>query len=309
MRVKHYLVVGVTTLVIGFSNLTFSEELCPAVNCDCSAFSLLPWREKCEQAERPVKEACAANGGVPQYYCGLHGPAAMPTPIELSLNLPDPSAATPTLQAITQNKRQVVMLFWSVKDDLDNIRTREESKFFGDALQVHKLLDQNIDRMFRIQRLAAASEQQLKGDAEAKVIWRDYRDELSDVVAQFEGYGDVLWSKYRASSDPSSKQAYSLLAKRILRSASTLSEQLALAETSAGTASSSALAWQRSARIAKLLLENEIESTNNAQHVAFYRNQCAGRWNRASFYWLEAKDESKTEEAIKAAELVMANIN
>ena len=308
MRTSRYLLARVVSLFIvlatikGGSALLIAQELCPLVNCDCQAISLPAWQERCLSAEQTAKAACVANNGQPKQYCGLQGPKAKP----VALSTTHQQVQATTLKTLKLHKRQVVMLMWSIKDDLDNVRYREERQFFGDALQVHKLLDQNIKRLYATQRNAAEGERLRKGDYEAADLWRDYREEIVDVVAQFEAYGEVLWGKFEAATAAKEKKAYRLLSMRILRSASQLSEHLAFAYVGEGDVKASALAWQQSARMAQNLLSKEQQSVGNNKHIAYYRYQTAGRWNRASYYWMEAKDEPRIGEAVKQAELAVS---
>ena len=304
MRTSRFLLARVVSLFVTLAMLTggsasiLAQELCPLVNCDCGAISLPDWQAQCVSAEKSVKAACVANGGKPQQYCGLQGPAASP----VALSTINTEVAATTLKTLRQYKRQVVMLMWSVKDDIDNVRYREERQFFGDALQVHKLLDQNIERLYITQRSAAEGERLRKGDAEAEALWREYRAEMVDVVTQFEAYGEMLWGKFVKAQAPKEKKAYRLLAMRILRSASQLSEYVAFAYVGEGDVKASALAWQQSARLTQNLLTKELGAAANDKHIAYYRYQAAGRWNRASYYWMEANEQPRIEEAVKQAE-------
>lgn len=277
---------------------TTGKDQCPAIDCDCDAFSSKDWQQKCLQSEQKIKVICAENGGKPTQYCGLQGPAA--SPVAVSQPTVDVPPTTP--QSLKQHKRQVVMLLWSIRDDLDNVRYREERAFYGDALQVHKLMDQNIERLFLTQYKAAEGERQRTGNEEAQVLWRDYRLELLDVLKEFEAYGEVLWDKFKSAQTDKGQKAYRLLAMRILRSASQLSEQIASAYAGEGNKKEAATAWQRSARLAQNLLVKEQESLANPKHLAYYRYQTAGRWNRASYYWVESKDEAQAAATVEAAE-------
>ncbi len=310
MRTSRYFLARVVSLCVVLAMLTggsaslFAEALCPLVNCNCDAISLPAWQKKCTNAEQSIKATCVANGDTPQQYCGLQGPAASP----VALSTINKEVSATTLKTLRQHKRQVVMLLWSVNDDLDNVRYREERQFFGDALQVHKLLNQNIKRLYTTQRNAAEGERLRKGDAEAESLWRDYRAEIVDVVAQFEAYGEVLWVKYGNAQTPKEKKAYRLLAMRVLRSASQLSEHLAFAYVGEGDVKASALAWQQSARLAQNLLTKEQSSTAKHKHIAYYRYKAAGRWNRASYYWMEANEQPLVEEAVQQAEGALVSV-
>ena len=273
-------------------------DQCPAIACDCQAISSATWQQKCFEAEQKIKAICAENGGKPTQYCGLQGPDASPVAI-LS---PRPSVPPTTLQTLAQHNRQVVMLLWSVKDDLDNVGYREERAFYGDALQVHKLLDQNIERLYLTQYKAAEGERQRKGDTEAQALWREYRLEVADVLQAFEAYGEILWEKYSSAESDKGQKAYRLLAMRIWRSASQLSEQVASAYAEEGNTKEAAAAWQRSARLAQNLATKEQQAEANPKHLAYYRYQSAGRWNRASYYWMESKNEAQAATSVEAAE-------
>ena len=198
------------------------------------------------------------------------------------------------------------MLLWSVKDDLDNVQRREQQAFFGDALQVHKLLENNVERLYATQWRLAEGERQRTDDAAAQALWREYRDELQPVVTSFVTYGELLWNSVGTAKTPQAQKAYRVLAMRVLRTASMLHEHLALAYAGEANTNGAALAWQQAAQMAASLAEKEIATTNKAEHIAYYRYQSAARWNRASFYWMDAKDEARIESAVKNAEQALA---
>lgn len=278
------------------------EAACPKVNCDCGALDTLKWQEACAAAEKLAIAACVANGGEPARYCSLHGPDA--TPVALSTEIP--AVAPDSLKNARVYKRQAVMLLWSVNDDLANIRSREEKGAFGEALQVHKLLESNVDRLFAQQYRAAESELSRDNVAAATEIWQDYRDEITDTLAEFEAYSDVLWDSYKRAEEGSREQkAYRLLAMRMLRTASKVAEHVALARVGENMTKEAALAWQQAAYLGQKLIERELASNANPQHLAFYQNQAAARWNRASFYWASAKNEQRAEQALTSASALM----
>ncbi len=275
--------------------------ICPAVNCDCSAIALALWQQRCLAAELKVKQNCVANQGVPKQYCTLHGPNATPVAITIAR----PAVPATTIQSLRLHQHQATILMWSVKDDLDNVRRREQEQSFGDALQVLKLLDRNIDRLYLTQRHAAEGERQRVGNSAAEAIWREYREELGDLVVAFHGYTKVLWSKMHTVKEPAKQKAYRILAMKVGRSASTLSEQHAQAYVGEGSAEGAAKAWQRSALIAADLMAKEQATSNSRKRVAYYRYQSAARWNRASFYWMGDGQKEKIVSAIAQAERLL----
>lgn len=283
-------------------SIAAEEVACPKVNCDCSALEAPKWRESCLAAEQQAKAACVANGGEPARYCSLHGPEA--TPVALSTEFP--TIDDDSLKSAKLYKRQAVMLLWSVNDDLVNTRNREEKGAFGEALQVHKLLEANVDRLFAQQYRAAESERSRNDTTSAIGIWQDYRKDITDTLVEFEAYSDVLWDRFKRAEEGSRDQkAYRLLAMRMLRTTSNVAEHLALARTGEGQAKEAAAAWQQAANIAQKLIERELESSANAQHLAYYQNQAAARWNRASYYWVSAKEELRAEQALASASALL----
>lgn len=283
-------------------SIAADEPACPKVNCDCSALEAPKWRESCLAAEQQAIAACAANGGEPTRYCSLHGPQA--TPVALSTELP--ATDGDSLKNARLYKRQAVMLLWSVNDDLVNTRNREEKGAFGEALQVHKLLDSNVDRLFAQQYRAAESERSRNDTTSAIGIWQDYRKDITDTLVEFEAYSDVLWDRFkRAEGGSRDQKAYRLLAMRMLRTTSKVAEHLALARAGEGQARDTAGAWQQAANIAQKLIERELGSNANPQHLAYYQNQAAARWNRASYYWVSAKEEQRAEQALASASALL----
>ncbi|WP_394202827.1 hypothetical protein [Marinagarivorans algicola] len=275
--------------------------ICPAVKCDCGAIKSTSWQQRCLAAELKVKQHCAANQGVPKQYCTLHGPDATP----IAITVARPAVPATTAKTLRLHQRQASVLMWSIKDDLDNVRGREQEQSFGDALQVLKLLDRNIERLYLTQYRAAEGERQRVSDNAAEAIWREYREELGDLVVAFHGYAKVLWSKMHTVKEPAKQKAYRILAMRVGRSASTLSEQYAQAYAGEGNAEGAAKAWQHSALIASDLMAKEQATSNSRKRVAYYRYQSAARWNRASFYWMETTKTDQLTHSIQTAELLL----
>lgn len=296
------LCVVVCAVVMKAPLLLAQEAQCPKVNCDCEALVAGKWQEACLAAEREAVAACVANGGTPARYCTLHGPEA--TPIALTTDLT--AIDTENLKSARLYKRQAVMLLWSVNDDLVNTRDREEKGVFGEALQVHKLLDGNVDRLFTQQFLAAQSETAKNNKTAAVGIWEDYRKDVTDTLVEFEAYSDVLWDRFaRASEGSRDQKAYRILSMRMLRTTSKLAEHIALAREEEAVNKDAALAWQKAAGVAQKLIERELASGANAQHLAYYQNQAAARWNRASYYWINSKEESRAEQALASASALL----
>lgn len=274
---------------------------CPAINCDCDAFATSEWVERCVAAEKLIKQTCVENNGVPLHYCGLHGPKAAP----LAINTQFPSVPPTSEETLRLYKRQIVMIIWSMTGDLDHVQQREEQGNFGEAVQILRLLDRNIDRLFTIQVQAAEGERQRVGSREAEDLWQEYRDELAVFVQQFEKYGDLLWQKMEVANEKSVQKAYRVLAMKIYRTGSKLAEHIAIAEQSRNASRSAARAWQYAASLAQETLQKEIATTNSPKRVSYYRSISAARWNRASYYWGRAQMAERAAESATKAEALL----
>lgn len=274
------------------------STLCPAISCDCNAITLPKWRERCQAAELKNKQDCAQNQGVPRQYCTLHGPKGVP----IAINAIKPEVASVTQEALENYKRQVVMLIWAIQEDLDNIQAREQRQLFSEAMQVHRLLDQNIERLFLAQASAAEGERTRVGPQAAANVWREYREELTAIIIAFNAYKDMLWVNHNKAGEAVSQKAYRVLAMRMGRSASTLSEHYALAYVGEGDERGAALAWAKAAREAASLATKEQLTTNHSKRIAFYSNEAAARWYRAAFYWMQLGEENSIANSLLQAE-------
>src|SRR5690554_4608781 len=101
---------------------------CPAVDCDCAAMASEQWRNLCYQDESAILKECVANQGVPQRFCRMQGPNAFPTPLSVkprSQSAGEADAATQTPDVL---KALISTQYWSLDEDLANLRERESER-------------------------------------------------------------------------------------------------------------------------------------------------------------------------------------
>ncbi len=279
-----------------------ADNSCPAVDCDCSAMALPRWQAQCLEAQAQTRMACAANGGVPTQYCTLQGPNAKP----VAFAAPRPEVDNITAETLQRDKRQLLMLSWSINDDLSRVKEREQQGMFGDALQIEKLLEENVERLFKTQWQIAEGERKTQSAEAAVALWLKYHAEYQSIVAQLDDYGNQLWQKYeQAAKDSREQKAYLLLSMRILRLTSLGREHLALASVGQGDAKNAAQAWQQAALQSMNLMKKEMVATGKPERVDYYRYQAATRWHQASFYWMDVKNEERIADSLAAAERVL----
>lgn len=279
-----------------------SNNSCPAVDCDCEAIAQPQWQAQCLKAQAQTYSACAANGGVPTQYCTLQGPNAKPVAFAAS----KPVLDNITAETLQRDKRQLVMLNWSISDDFERINEREKQGAFGDALQIIKLLEENVERLFTTQWQAAEGARQIAGDAAAVQVWLKYHAALTVIVDRLDNYGNELWQKYEQAAVNSREQkAYSVLSMRVLRLTNLGREHLALASAGEGDAKTAAEAWQQAALQSMNLMRKEMDTSGRPERVDYYRYQAATRWHQASFYWMNTQNDERIADSIAAANRVL----
>ena len=106
------------SIVVTASKLAEQAELCPTVDCDCESISGSSWVQKCYEVEQHILNECAENGGAPQSYCGIHGPAAVPVALSLGEM---PISVMNDLAAVASAKKQIAIKYWSLRSDLRSI--------------------------------------------------------------------------------------------------------------------------------------------------------------------------------------------
>ena len=277
-----------SSLAVSSPSVVAQTQECPAVNCDCRALVKSDWVELCLKSEQVVKNACIANGGKPNKYCGLHGPSA--SPIALQSVFP-PYELERDSDLLDGMKRRVVIMLWSVRNDMDIVKEKLEEQSYKEAFQILTLIEANIDRVFKTQRQLTGSWGAYGEDKKVRDAWRGYAEELDEIVVLFDEYSAVLWNRYQDASDDAEKKATRILSFRVMRAVGELIEQEAFAIGALKRNSTSAKRWRAAALNAEQLEQREKLTTNNIKRAMYYRYQAAARWNRASYHWLAAKNE------------------
>ncbi len=275
-------------LVVTSPSVLAQSQECPTVNCDCRALVKSGWVELCLKSEQVVKNACIANGGKPNKYCGLHGPSASPVALQSVFPAYELERDSDLLDGM---KRRVVIMLWSVRNDMDIVKEKLEEKSYKEAFQILTLIEANIDRVFKTQRQLTGSWDAYGEDKKVRDAWRGYAEELGEIVMLFDEYSSILWSRYQNASDDAEKKATRILSFRFMRAVGELIEQEAFAIGELRRNSTSAKRWRAAALNAEQLEQREKLTTNNIKRAMYYRYQAAARWNRASYHWLAAKNE------------------
>ncbi len=291
---------------------------CPTVNCDCAAMANAQWQHACRKAEQQTQAACTANGGIPNQFCTLQGPNAIPTPFEFTR----PAVVAVTAEDRVLGQKHLTVLLWSLWDLRDNLLAREEQGRVAEALDLAKLLDHNLSRVVLAQWQLAEGERARAGDAAAKKLWQAYADEIAEPTALLEQYGRLLWQKTfdaeqatdlvpgtpEALESANRLRQQAKLALNLLRASSRLHEQLAEAKAGAGLWVQAAEQWQQAAVLSLDLQRFELAYPGDADRARYDAYEAAARWYRASFYWIQAQEDTRTRKAVAEAEQVLARL-
>lgn len=292
MKNKH-LVLAFLLTALTAALPVFAAEKCPAVNCNCSAFSDEGWRLACEAEELRLVEGCIENKGEPAAFCRIHGPLA--SPVALSISKSIENVQFNLEHSLDFLKESAETKSWSINEDLRTLKVRIKALQFGQALQIAKFLDENSEELFEHQRqyLYGLEEKNKRGAMRKQGV--TYAEERLGYGERLMSFADSLRVQYETSNNSREKKAYKILSERLARLAGQSLEQSAYIYSMVDEYQDSAAVWQQSADTAEKLLSWELNSSNNDRVASFYRDQAAGRWARATFYWLK---DSKFEQAV-----------
>lgn len=280
-------------------------QICPAIDCDCQAFSADNWRGVCAMHERAIKQECASANNMPQNYCRLHGPRA--TPVAVSVTFAD-LPALPSLSAaeVTALGERARTARWSLTEDLQATERFLTDNKLQQAHQISKILESSASQLFLLQRdwlhgvqLTASTEQVQQAAGTVAVHAEQTRKDL-------ESFAESLLRN--AAQGQAAREAKRQLGYRLLRLAATVAEYNALAQSAAGQADAAAAAWHQAAAVAEQLTNRAIANGEDTRFVRFYREQAAARWHRATFEWLQAGNADETQISFQNAGQALLNL-
>lgn len=282
-------------------------DSCPAIQCDCGSLTEGRWQALCQARERTIKAECAEAGGVPQSYCGVHGPNGQP--LALSVNLADQPEAAEDADQVKALNRQIGTQLWSLRHDLNIIQTRHEEGQFNQAVQVARLLERNVETLFAQQRSALQGAETFSGRSEHVKLARSYREDSLNFANDLDAFAQMLWQNFeQAGTDQRVATANKVLSFRLSRLVAQTLEQAAYLSAATGDYSETAKIWQRSAGVAERLVDWQLASDNQQEHKEFYRQQASARWHRATYYWLKGNDAQRAVASTQSAQEALLSV-
>lgn len=285
-------------LAILFASYSAYSEQCPAINCDCSSLSTESWATACSAHEKRIKKACSANANVPKDYCALHGPAAKPLALALSLRPLDKSGG----DSVEKVDEKIAAVYWAIYADTDEAREAFDEGRYARSMQIFKLVDTNIAQLFNLQRQAEVF---LKSDGSAEALkkaWRKYGEDSNDYAKKINTLGVDIADKIAAATSAKEKKIYSVLSQMALRMAGEGYEHAGYALGLAGRHKGSAKSWQAAADISERLIAiNQAEGVKEAG-VKYTKLQAATRLHRASYHWLLNEDHGDVIKQLEKAQ-------
>lgn len=282
-------------------------DSCPAIQCDCSSLTGERWQALCQAREQKIKAECASAGGVPQSYCGVHGPNGKP--LALSIHFAEPSEAAQDAEHVKTLNRQIGTQLWSLRHDLKIIQTRHEEGQFNQAIQVARLLERNVETLFAQQRSALQGAQAFSGGSEHVKMARTYREDSLNFANDLDTFAQALWQDFeRPSTEQRVRAANKVLGFRLGRLVAQTLEQAAYLSSTTEDHPETAKTWQRAAGVAERLVDWQLASDNQQEHKEFYREQAAARWHRATYYWLKANDGQRAVASTQSAQEALLSV-
>lgn len=282
-------------------------DSCPAIQCDCGSLTSERWQALCQAREQNIKAECAEAGGIPQSYCGVHGPKGKP--LALSINVVEPPDAAEDAEQVQTLNRQIGTQLWSLRHDLNIIKTRHEEGQFNQAVQVARLLERNVETLFAQQRSALLGAEAFSGGSEHIKLARTYREDSLSFAGDLDTFAQALWQEFeQAGNEQRVRLANKVLSFRLSRLVAQTLEQAAYLSSASKDHSETARIWQRSAGVAERLVDWQMASDNQQEHKEFYREQAAARWHRATYYWLQSNDAERAVASTQSAQEVLLSL-
>lgn len=299
-KIKSLLKLNALGLSLGFITINaYAQDNCPAVNCDCASLPSEVWQQSCARHETAIKKACADNKGVATDFCAIHGLNATPLPL-----LTDLTGVEVVSEAeISSLNNKVAAMYWSLHADLDLAGEAIKAKKYGRGQEVLKLMDDNIENLFRVQRQVTTSFIAYEEEGDAENAWEDYSEDSLKMARDIDKFGTKLLKQYDEAQEDKPKRAYGILAVKALRMAGKAYEHAAYAYVQDRQHDDAAKIWKRASEISKIILDHKIATNAEQAHIDYYRYQTATRLHRASLHqWLdgEEKDAKKELEESKA---------
>lgn len=308
MKFKTIVFALMITGVLGFSSYGMAAQdgannICPAVNCDCSALPDSAWQDTCRAHEYSIKNKCVKNNGVPQDFCALHGPRAKPLPL-----VADFSEVKVVPQTELKERHEKAMEFYNTLNlEVDSIKRKVSALDFKSALNILKMLDSHQDKIFVEQRTLTSSWFVYDMHDDASSAWKQYGKASEGLGEEIFAFGRELWAKYEAEPNDTKKKAYKVLAFKTLRAAGKEFEMAGHAYGGGNSNRAAAQAWRSGADVSKAMMKAKLESQSEKSHVTFYQFQAASRLHRASYYFGLDERKSDALEALSIAQEIAPN--
>lgn len=286
----------VSLLLIGFGLPAVAQDSCPAVDCDCGSLPTKQLKSVCFVTEIQLKKACDENEGKPTSYCTISGLKGSPLPLSIELQ----EITYAQKDQISGLNKQVAALYWSLRTDNDSADEAITSSKFGQAQEILRTMDSNIDNLFNIQRRVTESWVMMDQTRRAKKAWKDYLKDSKDAAEKMNKSGLALLDG-RASEEPDVQRAYVILGQEFLSMSGRMYEQIGYGYSQIDKLSDAAKSLKIASEISKTIYELKATEKAKPAHVEFYRNQTAARLHRASVYWITAKKEKEAQAELQAS--------
>lgn len=257
-------------------------EQCALVDCDCEVFAEEKWGSECQAREQAVISQCQAGSGEIQSYCGLHGPAAHPVATSIQALRKTPAAEGSSSFVL----KQVDTQNWSLGETYNAFVAALEHNQYSRAMQLAKLLEDDSEKLFNLQKQAVRSLVDAGKVRDAQSLAAEYALGEAEHGAAMVKLSEQLWQKIATGSQRKEQRAAKVLSFKTARAAAAVYEYAGELYADADASAKAANLWQRSAAVAQKLIGWESITENNPRHISFYQAQASARWYRATFHWL-----------------------
>lgn len=277
---------GCFIAVLSLSSNVFSADQCSSIDCDCKALPLESWQAVCVNHQTNLKRNCAESiRGARTAYCSVHGPAANRLPFDTHLSRVDVLSE----KEIKPMNSQIAAMYWSVHADLNFVKSRVKKQKFDEATEMLRIIDSNVDSLFKVQRQVGNSWAAHKQKEKSTSAWSHYSEDTLDAANDYYSYADALWNTREKTGDELAQKELKLLTYRVLRVAGKLFEQAGYAFSRADAHLDAAQAWKRSANTSMDLIKYKADASAITEDVSYYELQAAARLHRASYHAVTGK--------------------
>jgi len=289
-------------LVLSLSiNLSYAENNCAAISCDCAVLPMDSWKSVCKERELKLRARCRTGIKSVPLYCAAHGPAANSLALDLNLSTKIDLVEEEKIPVLSE---RVASLYWSVHSDLHSVRESLKTRRAASAVNKTTVITLNVENLFVLQQQITRSWVALKRESRATGAWENYASDSLDMADGLLKLGKYWWNEsFKAEREFRLNKKNAALA--LILASGRAYEHSAYAFGMASEHDNAARAWKRAAEVSELMIKVKNMGNTDTEEVRRYKYQRAARLYRASYHWIKDDREGEAENSLEKARKVM----